>query len=330
LSIADATINMKACRDTRSQLLDRGAMFKATIIRAARFAARSYIRFVPWIFGKACVRTFYGKYIGWRPYVATAKTRFGARMVLVLPDVISEEIYLTGQWEPAITRYIRSALKPGDTFIDIGANIGYYSLLASGIVGPRGRVMAIEASAAIYASMVRNLTINRRQNVKAINAAASDRPGELPVFLGKAENLGHTTTLESLATKEGLRLEARVRADTIEQLVGGKTLYGARIVKIDVEGAELSVLSPLFDSLTRFPDHTDWLIELGAKFTEHGESQVDRIYQAFVAAGYCAYEIRHSDHSGFTAPLRRLQQAPRSPLCDVLMTRAALNETELA
>jgi len=77
-----------------------------------------------------------------------ARTYFGGVMSCDLGDFIGNIIYHFGVWEPHVSAYIQSRLKPGDAFCDIGANIGYYSLLASRAVGPRGAVIAVGPSTA--------------------------------------------------------------------------------------------------------------------------------------------------------------------------------------
>ena len=63
-------------------------------------------------------------------------------------DILSEWLLLTGVWQPALTSYLLRALSPGDTLIDVGANTGYFALLAAAVVGERGGVVAVEASSA--------------------------------------------------------------------------------------------------------------------------------------------------------------------------------------
>jgi FkbM family methyltransferase len=299
---------------------------KAAVRAAIRFATRAYIRNAPWTAGKSAAYKVFNDYVGWRPHRATVRTRYGDLMDLSMPDAVSSIIYVTGRWEPVITQYIRANLKGGDTFVDVGANIGYYSLVASRIVGSAGQVFAIEASKSIYARMMRNFTLNGCTNVRAIHAAASSEKGELSVFLGGGQNLGHTTTVESLAKKEGLVFEDKVPADTLEQLVGRQSLRTARFIKLDVEGAECTVLAPLFDSLGQFSARTEWLIELSPDFSAGGQQDLDRVYQAFIAAGYTAYAIQNEYRAEFflSPPdkpvLKRLDAAPKE-LCDVLMTR---------
>jgi len=247
-------------------------------------------------------------------------------MELSTLDVISSTIDLTGYWEPIITRYIRRHLKPGDTFVDCGANIGYYSLIASRIVGRHGKVFSIEASERIFRIMLTNLELNGCVNIMPINAAAGGEEGELSMFLAHERNLGHSTTVRGLANKEGMVFETKVHSNTLENLVGSSNLRNARMIKLDIEGAERTVLAPLFDSLDRFRTRTEWLIELIPIYCPGGQDDVDAIFGAFRNAGYTAYVIPNSYDTEFivsppTNPaLVPLEESPRD-YCDVLMSR---------
>src|SRR4051794_26991463 len=93
--------------------------------------ARAWIRYAPSSFGK---RWLWARC--WRHYAFRSRTIFGAKITGDTADLIQRYIYFFGVWEPDITAWLRSALKPGDCFVDVGANIGYYTLLASQVVGP--------------------------------------------------------------------------------------------------------------------------------------------------------------------------------------------------
>ena len=84
------------------------------------------------------LKDVFDAHLAWRPFETTTTTRDGLRMRINFPDQIQERIYLFGVWEPVITRFVKSRLKPGDLFVDIGANVGYYSLLAAKLVRPGG------------------------------------------------------------------------------------------------------------------------------------------------------------------------------------------------
>ena len=75
-------------------------------------------------------------------------------------DVLSEWIFYTGAWQPALTAWLRRALAPGDVFVDVGANTGYFALLAAALVQDGGSVVAIEASPATHERLRTNLAPN--------------------------------------------------------------------------------------------------------------------------------------------------------------------------
>jgi FkbM family methyltransferase len=307
-------------------LLKRLPLLKGTAAAILRFSTRTYVRYAPWTFGKHGAYELYAQYFGRGRHRAKVRTLYGDIMELATPDLVSSTIYLTGCWEPIITRYIRRHLKPGDTFIDCGANIGYYSLIASRIVGRHGNVFSIEASERIFRSMFTNLELNRCANVTPIHAAAAGEEGELSMFLHHETNLAHSTTVRSLADKKGMVFETKVRANTLENLVGSSNLRNARMIKLDVEGAEPTVLAPLFNSLDRFRTHTEWLIELAPRYCAGGQDDVDTIFSAFREAGYTAYQIPNSYDMGFilsppaNPALTLLEKSPRDH-CDVVMSR---------
>src|SRR5262249_14717294 len=151
-----------------------------------------------------------------------------------------------GLWEPNITSWISSSLRRGDSFIDVGANIGYYSLLASSLVGQQGSVVAVEASPKTFSELQTNLTLNKTNNVRSVNLAASDRIGKVKIFRGHEHNTGLTTVLDY----KGFEFECEVAAAPLSEILQPREMKHARIVKIDVEGAELSVVAGMGPIIT--------------------------------------------------------------------------------
>lgn len=267
----------------------------ASLLRAG---LRSYVRFAPWSPFKAAALRKFDHYLGWVPYSAVVRTRFGFRLMIDAPDLVACTIYMTGQWEPYLTAYIRQCLKPGDIFVDVGANIGYHSLLAARIVGPTGRVYSIEASPSIYARLAENIRLNRCRNIEPLHAVVADTPGEAAIWLGPPQHRGHSTTVPRLATAEGMHFEARVRADTIASLVGPEVLRRARLVKIDVEGAERAVLAPVLNGSAAVGHDTEWLVELTPGYCTGGQSDADWIFDSFMSMGYVAHVLPNAYEVG--------------------------------
>ncbi len=111
---------------------------KAILRLALILPVRSYIRFAPWIHGKLSLYNAVADHLWWLEGTVSAPTTFGATLRVNASDIVGKHLYYFGVWEPTITKWIAERLKPGDCFVDVGANLGYYTLLASKIVGQSG------------------------------------------------------------------------------------------------------------------------------------------------------------------------------------------------
>jgi len=174
-----------------------------------------------------------------------ARTIYGTRMFLDARDiVITPIIALKGYWEPELGDYIRSYLRPGMTFVDVGANMGYFSCLAAARVGPTGRVVAYEADPEVHAFLVDNLSLNWATSwTEAVNAAVWSEARTLTLHRrGKYKGntsvakIGDDALLRCLDTSEAFD----VRAAPLDELIPHGVVPD--LVKIDVEGAEPWVL----------------------------------------------------------------------------------------
>lgn len=150
--------------------------------------------------------------------------------------------------EGRVETAILGELAPGRVFYDIGANIGWYSLLAARVVGPEGRVVAFEPSLENASLAARNAAVNRFANVTVVCAALTDEDGWM-TFLDKG-------TLQGRLDKDDSASQAEFRARRDQRIRGRIPVPVARldtwlaqtgeqppdVVKLDVEGAELGVL----------------------------------------------------------------------------------------
>lgn len=121
------------------------------------------------------------------------------------------------------------ALATGDTFVDLGANIGYFTLLASRLVGGHGRVVAIEASPSIFSQLQSNLTLNRVRNVRAVNVAIADHERTVKLYRGPTWNVGQTTVLETA----DYDVEGEVAAASLSVVLHPEELRSARLMGQD-------------------------------------------------------------------------------------------------
>jgi FkbM family methyltransferase len=257
-----------------------------------------------------------------RDYIG--KTYFGARMRCNPSDLIQAYVLHFGIWEPEISHLVEQILRPGDTFVDIGANVGYDTLLGSSLVGPQGQVIAIEASPTAFAKLKDNIALNNSTNIRAVNVAVSDRAGTLELFDLQGQNSGAVTTL----TGRGGRLIASVEARPLAQILTPAEMARVRLIKIDVEGAEAGILSNLLDNIEGFPASMDVIAELAV---EDDVEAARRVFDRMTQAGYYAYAIENDYEKG-----RYLSNRPLSPMvftetlplkqCDLLYTRKKMAE----
>ena len=266
---------------------------KAALVKGGAALLRTYYRHVPITFGKrrvwhSVVRRLVAR---GRGLDLEAQTRFGARMHVRFPDTIQSFVYFFGVWEPAITAYLVRTLRRGDLVVDIGANIGYDTLLASHMVGQSGHVHAIEASPHVHGLLVRNLALNRVANVTAHLVAACATAGEVPIFLHDSSNLGGTTIVPEVAARRGAVLEARVSGLPLPAIIPEADILRARLIKIDVEGAEWPAVQGFAHLLARMSPRTELLIEVSAEgLRDHGTS-IPAFLRVFRQAGFVPYAI---------------------------------------
>jgi FkbM family methyltransferase len=266
---------------------------KQCLVKGGAALLQAYYRHVPLTIGKRRV---------WHSVVTRllsrghdvdlqARTRFGARMNIRFPDTIQSFVYFFGVWEPSITAYLTQTLAPGDIVIDIGANVGYDTLLASHLVGPTGAVHAIEASPQIYHLLTENLALNQTANVTPHHAAVCASDCSVRVFLHNDRNLGGTTIMPSVAQRRSVTLEATVPGRRLAAILPEATIVSARLIKIDVEGAEWPVVRGFADLLPHLSAQTELLIEVSAEGLHDHDCSIPAFLDLFRRAGFSAYAI---------------------------------------
>jgi FkbM family methyltransferase len=166
----------------------------------------------------------------------------GARMRLY-PDgnVCEKRVLFTPQYfDPLERELLAGRLREGFRFIDIGANIGAYSLFVAAKAGPSARILAVEPQPEVFARLAYNIAQNPFGTVKAIACALADKPGELTLFLDPA-NRGESS-VRILRSSAGSTV--KVPATTLLALVQSEGYERLDAIKLDVEGAEDLILEP--------------------------------------------------------------------------------------
>lgn len=163
----------------------------------------------------------------------------GFRMQLDLQDPVQRKIYFYGDYDERYeARMVQRVLDPGEVFWDIGANIGYFTLLAASVLGNTGQVVAFEPGSAAYRCLQENIALNPYRHITSLQLAVTDQAGEAVLYqAGELADGG-----ASLYGSGSEPVQETVKAITLDDLGREMALRPPDFLKIDVEGAELSVL----------------------------------------------------------------------------------------
>jgi FkbM family methyltransferase len=250
--------------------------------------------YVPFRIGsEALWKHFVEPRLWWRTYEFTTRTNFGAKIVGSTNELIQKYILFFGVWEPDLTSFVRGRLRPGDTFVDVGAYFGYYSLLASKLVGKSGRVVAIEASPQNFTLLRQNLECNGVQNVRALNAAASDHEESIQLYSDMHRYTGCTTTMKEWADRYKLRPVCKVHALPLSVLLKPDEIQAARLIKIDVEGGEWQVVSGMAEILPACRHDIEITVEVTPLCLDAHGRTFDDLLSIFTSQGFHPYRLEH-------------------------------------
>lgn len=197
-----------------------------------------------------------------------------------LRDNIQRSIFI-GFYEPIHTRKVRKILKRGDTFLDIGANVGYFSLISAQIL-EEGSIHAFEPIKENYDVLNKAIFRNNIANIFANMVAVGSHNGTVKLYSGKADELGNSGWSSSVPG-EGRNQEVDLPLITIDDYVKNADIQKIRLIKIDVEGMELQVLSGM-SSILQQSDSPDILIEI---FPD----QFQQVFQKLDDMGYYVFSL---------------------------------------
>lgn len=216
----------------------------------------------------------------------TAKTFFGRRMHVHLPDLVGIKLYQYGFFEEGLTRVIIEKLRPGDIFVDIGAHVGYYTILASLLVGAEGRVVSFEPTPRTRKELSANTA--DLGNVQVVPMAAWDATERLTL-----QDFGwRQSSFNSVAAARvtgSTRFESiEVEAVAVDDWLEAHGIVPA-FIKIDAESAEQRVLRGLRRTIEQH--HPILSLEVGDYDLPSVPSSAELI-GSIVEQGYDAIEYR--------------------------------------
>jgi len=167
------------------------------------------------------------------------RDRFGLRFsVPSLAEPIAFHLLIDGVYEPEVVSFLLDYLQPSGVFVDVGASIGALTIPVAGALVPPGRAVAIEASGRIFDYLQRNVAANALRNVHCINCAATDIEGEVEFYEAPVDHFGMGSMGAQFHATPSM-----VRGETLDHMLAEAGVARVDLLKIDVEGFEVGVLS---------------------------------------------------------------------------------------
>lgn len=208
------------------------------------------------------------------------------KMKLDLDEWIQQHIYFLGYFEPRGIRYIKNQLYEGEVFVDIGANVGAYSLVASGLVGRSGKVIAFEPASKSFLRLSKNISMNGLTNIIPERKAVLDKNSQIELYISNRHNMGMSSIFHH-DSESGI--SEKVEAISLDDYAEKKNIPRISVIKIDIEGSEMLALRGMGKIIENFRPRI--LIELKEETLTESGYQVNDIEEYLIHSGYEKYII---------------------------------------
>lgn len=217
------------------------------------------------------------------------------------PERVSEHIRQQHIWEPYETTLMVRHLQPGDVFLDIGANIGYYSVIAATLVGAHGTVIAYEPEAQNYKLLLANIALNHLTNVQPFMAALGDHNGK-----------GHMYLCEDNKGDHQLYDDGSGRTESAVTIIHGDTHVSSLtkrvdFIKIDTQGSEVHILRGLQEVICSNREHLSMVIEFWPYGLRQAQTSGTELLEIIAGYDLPLFIIDHLAHRLIPACVTDLQ-----------------------
>ena len=254
--------------------------------------------------------------------ICDRKLKFRFDLALPVHQHMVGELQQHGCYERATQLFLMKVLRAGDHFVDVGAHIGYFTVLASVLVGGEGGVVAVEPAEENLTRLREHVALNGLSNVQVVAAAIGAEDGETTFHLN-ADNDGahalwdpakHPANTETQAAPSSLTVSLM----TLGTLLDSHAIEHARLIKIDTEGAEASILGNARSTLEA--GRVDFLIcEVNHFGLVQMESHEDQLFELAGASGLGVY--LPDDGGGPPAPLTNANRPSPNFVYNVILAR---------
>jgi FkbM family methyltransferase len=198
-------------------------------------------------------------------------------------DILAKRVVRERRFETEVRRCIEDHVRPGMTVLDVGANVGYYTVKMATLVGASGRVLAFEPNPSVLAELQFNVELNRLRNVQVFPLALAEQSGKSTFCVPRPGWESHG----SLRPNDSFQVSstAEVQTDRLDTVLSSLGSPKIDFVKMDVEGAEMGVIRGAAQFLSR-PDAPPVVFEaVESHFSAFGHSVFD-VLHAFESHGY--------------------------------------------
>lgn len=235
----------------------------------------------------------------------TAHLRHNLKMECLLKDHVQSRIYFFGAYEPIEVHLLSTFLEKDSVFLDVGANVGFYSLMLSQKC-VQGKVYAFEPVATNYAALEKNIIINKLDNViRVVKKGLWNENTTLVFALPDEEhnNLGSFSAGKNSLKKSAMSCDVV----TLDSFVQAEQLKRIDVIKMDIEGAELFALKGAEKALREFKPVIQ--IELNRKACENFDYSLIDIEKFLKSMDYHFYKVGHiAEKSGFIETFSGIEQ----------------------
>ncbi|WP_044639887.1 FkbM family methyltransferase [Risungbinella massiliensis] len=242
---------------------------------------------------------------------------YGPKIFVDTRDLsVSPHLILDGYWEDWISRLLLTMIKPEMTFLDIGAHCGYFSLLASYLVGPKGKVHAFEPNPHHHENFLKSKIVNGFSQLELHKVALANEDSDVMLYI--PNNLTASATIHEKVDDEYDHIEKiQVRGVNLDSYLPDLT---ADIIKIDIEGAEPLIMDSLFSVIRRSPD-VKIIMEFNRYSWESDGHNSEEILNRFVNEGFSISVIQYDASLKQTSVKKLLQMTTQFTHFDLFLSR---------
>ncbi|MEO1148067.1 MAG: FkbM family methyltransferase [Cyanobacteria bacterium J06638_22] len=205
-------------------------------------------------------------------------------------DPVMESMYF-GTYQTDLIALMERILRPGDSFIDVGANVGYVSAIALGLVGRKGQVHAFEPVPQ-YADRLRQVQQdNPRYHLQVNPMALADQPGTATICITNLPNIGWNTMVPQFMGRKTVQAEVEVSVTTLDHYLATTAVPNLRLIKIDTEGYEFPVIKGLQTTLAKLDPLPILVVEIAPAAYPNMNTSLVELAAFMETLGYRAWDM---------------------------------------